>query len=79
MSLKIAMFNSGTCPYNNSLLLGKLHDKIGMLKIIQNKMKNEFIPHCTGKFQWPILFNCFISDLLVAKKLPLANTQLTVN
>lgn len=42
-------------------------------------MKNEFIPHRTGKFQWPILFHSFISDLLVAKKLPLANMQLTVN
>lgn len=50
-----------------------------MLKIIKTKMKNKFIPHCKGKFQCPTLFNGFVSDLLVAEEVPLANTQLTVN
>jgi len=48
-----------------------------MLKIIQNKIKTNFIPHCKGKFQWPMLFNSLIRDLLVAKEAPLANAQLT--
>lgn len=39
-SLKMIMLNSYTCPFNISLLLGKLYDNIAILKIIKNKMKN---------------------------------------
>lgn len=75
----MTMLNLGTCPYHSSLLSGKLYDNTGMLRIIKNEIKNESMPHCKGKFQRPILFNGFISDLLVAKEVPLANTELTVS
>lgn len=79
MSLKMIMLNLGTWTYNSPLLLGKLYGNTGMLKIIKNKMKNKSIPHCKSKFWCPVLFSSFISDLLVTKDVPLANTQLTVN
>lgn len=66
------MFNSGTGPYNSSLLLGNtvcwVQGNINMLQIIIEivKVKNKPISLYRGKLGWIVLLSSSISDLLGA-------------